>query len=247
MGGEAGIIEVPPLRQRRWEVPLLAAAVLEELTPRLALAPDAVRKLLLYEWPLNHWELEDVLREAHSVAASRALAEIPAHLLKLRTPPPQAGPSTPDEHAPPMEAAARAFHFPPLMGWRELFQALRHFGTFTAVRDAWQQQLGAQNAATVNRRIGRLLRCDHCDPATCMRCFSGVLRQSDPMVLLKELVRMAGGRIGDAAAWVINALSELVVERLESFRTDAIRGAVEAARSAPDRDHLLALISALRS
>ena len=241
MGGEAAIIEVPPLRQRRWEVPALVGAVLDGMEPRLELAPDAVRKLLLHHWPLNHWELDDATREAHSLALTRGLEEIPAHLLKLRAP---AGPKA----SPAVVAAAaivegEPWRFPETVGWRELFQGLRNHASFTALRDAWQRQLGARNAATVNRRIGRLIRCDRCDPSTCPRCFAGALAQSDPAALLAEIEGLAPA--GEGGAWIAAALGELVLERVESFRTERSRAALEAARAAPDRERLLALIGAL--
>ncbi|MBI5532824.1 MAG: sigma 54-interacting transcriptional regulator [Deltaproteobacteria bacterium] len=243
MGGEAGIVEVPPLRWRRWELPWLAAAVLDECAPRLAFAPDAVRKLLLHHWPLNHWELDHTVREAHSVAASQGLTEIPARLLTLKGPPAAAADEA-DEVAIPLRA--KVWRFPPTVGWRELFQGLRHFKTFTALRDAWQQQLGAQNAAAVNRRVGRLIRCDHCDPRTCPRCFSGALAQTEPAVLLSEMERLADASTGDASAWIAAALAELVVERVEGFRTDRTRAALEAVRAAPSRERLIELLGALR-
>jgi transcriptional regulator with AAA-type ATPase domain len=251
MGGEAGIIEVPPLRRRRWELPSLAAAVLEELAPRLELAPDATLKLLLHRFPLNHWELEDTLREAHSLAASQGLQEINAQLLKLRAPPPvTAAPESrevviPAAAAPPA-APAPAWRFPEAVGWRELFEGLRHLGSFAALRDAWQEQSGAQNAATVNRRIGRLIRCRGCQPATCPRCFSGALLQTEPAALLEELERLAGGPSADSGAWIARALGELVVERIKGFGTEGSQAALEAARLAPDRQRLVALVNALR-
>jgi hypothetical protein len=132
------------------------------------------------------------------------------------------------------------------VGWRELFQGLRYHGTFTALRDAWQEQLGIPNAATVNRRLGRLIRCGRCSPESCPRCFCGALLQTEPPALLEQLERIAGGRSAEAAAWIATALGELVVERVTSFGTPPIRAALEAARSAPDRERLLALIAALR-
>jgi len=241
MGGESAIIEVPPLRQRRWEVPALVGAVLDQLDPRLPLAPDAVRKVLLHAWPLNHWELESATREAHSLAASNSLVEIPAHLLKLK--PPETLPAAPVPSSRP-PSTVEAWRFPDAVGWRDLFQGLRHHATFTDLRDAWQLQLGARNAAAVNRRIGRLIRCDRCEPETCPRCFSGALAQLDTGALLDQLWRLAPS--GEDGAWVAASLGELVVERVEAFRTDETRVALEAARAAPDRERLLALLGALR-
>jgi transcriptional regulator with AAA-type ATPase domain len=244
MGGEAGIIEVPPLRQRRWEVPALAAAVLEELTPPLRLAPDAVRKLLLHAWPLNHWELEDVLREAHSVAAAQRQAEILPHHLKLKPP---ASPEAGVDRGPAVDGELAAWRFPATTGWPELFVGLYHHGSFAALRDAWQRQLGARNAATVNRRIGRLVRCDRCEPVTCPRCFAGALAQTEPGQLLARLEQLgleAGVPAGQVSAWIATALGELVVGRSEAFRTEAIQDALNASRATGQG--LVTLIGALR-
>ncbi len=62
-------VELPPLRQRRNDISLLAAHYLkiysEEngLTPR-ELAPDALRVMLDYEWPGNVRELENAMERA---------------------------------------------------------------------------------------------------------------------------------------------------------------------------------------
>lgn len=68
-------IELPPLRQRRTDIPLLATHYLQHysaengLAPR-ELAPDALRIMMDYEWPGNVRELENAMERA--VVLSRA-------------------------------------------------------------------------------------------------------------------------------------------------------------------------------
>ncbi|MCC6672687.1 MAG: sigma-54-dependent Fis family transcriptional regulator [Planctomycetes bacterium] len=58
-------LEVPPLRARRGDVPILAAAILARVClasgRRIELAPDAVAALQQHEWPGNVRELENAL------------------------------------------------------------------------------------------------------------------------------------------------------------------------------------------
>jgi two-component system response regulator AtoC len=62
-------IAVPPLRERKEDIPLLAASLAERLAgkmriPVLELAADAVRKLQDYDYPGNVRELENILERA---------------------------------------------------------------------------------------------------------------------------------------------------------------------------------------
>jgi two-component system, NtrC family, response regulator AtoC len=62
-------IDVPPLRERREDVPLLAGHILEKLRarsgrPLKTLAPDALDALLSYRFPGNVRELENLLERA---------------------------------------------------------------------------------------------------------------------------------------------------------------------------------------
>jgi len=59
------VLEIPPLRERMEDVPLLTASLLrsmagEERLPKLS--PEAALALLEYSWPLNVRELEQALR-----------------------------------------------------------------------------------------------------------------------------------------------------------------------------------------
>jgi DNA-binding NtrC family response regulator len=64
------VLEVPPLRERAEDVPLLAAHFLARAAqrnggPAKSLAPDAVQALMAYAWPGNVRELENQIERAH--------------------------------------------------------------------------------------------------------------------------------------------------------------------------------------
>ena len=67
------IVELPPLRARRAEIPALAAA----LAPRGAqLTDDAARALMSYEWPGNVRELKNALWRAAILAEGRPIRAV---------------------------------------------------------------------------------------------------------------------------------------------------------------------------
>jgi len=72
-------ITVPPLRERRGDIPLLSQRVLTALAHRdgtipRRLAPDALAKLKGYAWPGNVRELENVLERALIVSSHAEIA-----------------------------------------------------------------------------------------------------------------------------------------------------------------------------
>ena len=76
-------LELPPLRARRQDIPLLAAHFLkfyadENDTPVPSLAPEAMRILMDYEWPGNVRELENAMERGVVLATTRT---IPPELL----------------------------------------------------------------------------------------------------------------------------------------------------------------------
>jgi DNA-binding NtrC family response regulator len=71
-------IHLPPLRQRREDIPLLAEFFLAELarknkTPRLRLSDDALQLFASYDWPGNVRELENTIRRAAALATTEVL------------------------------------------------------------------------------------------------------------------------------------------------------------------------------
>src|SRR5262249_14639280 len=74
-------IDVPPLRDRLEDVPLLIAALLIQLAPGRAdvtVQPDAAQALLEHDWPLNVRELEQALAGALALSAGGPIER--AHL-----------------------------------------------------------------------------------------------------------------------------------------------------------------------
>ncbi len=68
-------IRIPPLRERREDVPLLAAHFLQRFNQRTGgdkvLTPEAVESLLQHDWPGNVRELENMIEQAAALSAGR--------------------------------------------------------------------------------------------------------------------------------------------------------------------------------
>jgi len=77
-------VEVPPLRRRREDVPLLVAHFLERLGIRQRVTVSALQALASYRWPGNLAELQAVLRTAAASARGRdiTLADLPAAIVQ---------------------------------------------------------------------------------------------------------------------------------------------------------------------
>lgn len=70
-------IEIPPLRERPEDIPLLAVSLLQRVSKRLGLSaksiePDALEDLVAYDWPGNVRELENELERATALTAPSA-------------------------------------------------------------------------------------------------------------------------------------------------------------------------------
>jgi two-component system response regulator GlrR len=73
-------IEIPPLRERKEDVSLLAEHFLREISLRMkkairGISPMAMQKLMLYDWPGNVRELENTIEHAVAVAADDIIDE----------------------------------------------------------------------------------------------------------------------------------------------------------------------------
>jgi two-component system response regulator HydG len=77
-------LRIPPLRERRGDVPLLAAHFLRRATkglvPPRSLAPDAVAKLLEHDWPGNVRELENAIAQAAALAPGPEIHAADVHV-----------------------------------------------------------------------------------------------------------------------------------------------------------------------
>jgi len=70
-------IRIPPLRERREDVPLLAAHFLQRWSARTGsdrvLTPDAAARLVDHDWPGNVRELENAMEQAAALSTAREL------------------------------------------------------------------------------------------------------------------------------------------------------------------------------
>jgi two-component system nitrogen regulation response regulator GlnG len=80
-------IQIPPLRDRREDIPLLVNYFLKKIAkeqerPPKSIASAAVKGLEKYHWPGNVRELENIIRRAHVIAKSEAIlpADLPAEI-----------------------------------------------------------------------------------------------------------------------------------------------------------------------
>ncbi|HEX9109771.1 MAG TPA: sigma 54-interacting transcriptional regulator, partial [Longimicrobiales bacterium] len=81
-------IDVPPLRERREDLPVLVRFLLQRIAARrgrsLRLSPAASRALLSYDWPGNVRELENALEYATTICAGQTvhLTDLPDELMR---------------------------------------------------------------------------------------------------------------------------------------------------------------------
>jgi two-component system response regulator PilR (NtrC family) len=101
-------VRVPPLRDRREDIPQLAGSILARLarenglkdTPQLE--PVAVERLQQYDFPGNVRELENILERAVTLSDGRQIAPTDLQLRRqgdLTSPPTPRGPESPQSHA----------------------------------------------------------------------------------------------------------------------------------------------------
>ncbi len=83
-------VEVPPLRERREDIPVLANHFLKKYAPAagksiLTIAPEAMRMLCSYEWPGNVRQLENTIERAVAMEGTEELhVELPSERPKAR-------------------------------------------------------------------------------------------------------------------------------------------------------------------
>ncbi len=112
-------ISVPPLRERREDIPLLVDHVLKRLKRRgmeriKAVSPEAMRCLMEYPWPGNIRELENVLERGMVCARGRVLSveDLPDELREHCRPRRESSPTMPSDsggaEVPEIDAAGGA-------------------------------------------------------------------------------------------------------------------------------------------
>lgn len=82
-------IELPPLRERPEDIPLLAATFIQHFSPSdqqtIKITPDAMEKLLAYDWPGNIRQLENAMERACLTARDSIIDVGNLHLDGLRS------------------------------------------------------------------------------------------------------------------------------------------------------------------
>jgi transcriptional regulator with PAS, ATPase and Fis domain len=79
-------VTLPPLRERREDIPVLAETFLERVAQKqeraLRLSPEAVESLLRYPWPGNVRELENVMERTAILSSGEVMdrGDLPAHI-----------------------------------------------------------------------------------------------------------------------------------------------------------------------
>jgi DNA-binding NtrC family response regulator len=83
-------LHLPPLRERKEDIPLLASALLEDLRTRVQhavrqISPAAMEALMAYDWPGNVRELKNVIERALIFARSETIEveELPEELFQM--------------------------------------------------------------------------------------------------------------------------------------------------------------------
>jgi two-component system nitrogen regulation response regulator GlnG len=107
-------IHIPPLRERREDIPLLVnyflkAIAREQSRAPKAIAAAAVKALEKYHWPGNVRELENVIRRAHVIAKGDAIlpADLPAEITGRECPAGAISAAPPESAAADTAALAR--------------------------------------------------------------------------------------------------------------------------------------------
>jgi len=130
-------IELPPLRERREDIPLLLAYFLRKYAQQngkeiVAAQQEVIHRLQVYDWHGNARELENVVERAVVMAQGDTIrvADLPPHLQAIK---PEAG-------------ASHAFVFPPDATWSDIERE--------AISQALQQHHGNRKAAARRLDIG---------------------------------------------------------------------------------------------
>lgn len=134
-------IHIPPLRERREDIPELARVILAELARKLkrelSITPEALLCLQRHDWPGNVRELRNVLEFAAYLAPAGVVTEenFPGHLVR------------PDEaeEALPLAQRVRAFER------QEIRKALEHNGATLAGKQKTARELGISLATLYNK------------------------------------------------------------------------------------------------
>jgi DNA-binding NtrC family response regulator len=152
-------LHLPPLRERREDIPALAAHFLEKHAPAAGprrLAPGALAALLAHDWPGNVRELENCILRGSQLAAAQVLAAADLGLSPCR-PGSETVLATPPQDAPLL----------PLRAMKERFVEAFEHGYLTRLMTEHRGNVtrAARAAGKERRELGKLLKRYRIDPA----------------------------------------------------------------------------------
>ena len=93
-------VELPPLRERKEDVPLLVRHFLDKFRPGMAVSQEAMRGLMAYAWPGNVRQLENALERAVALSGGRTqidVHDLPREIERAEEPPPLSAVTLPGE------------------------------------------------------------------------------------------------------------------------------------------------------
>jgi DNA-binding NtrC family response regulator len=148
-------LHVPPLRERREDIPLLVNHFLEKFARQegkgpLTLPPAVLSRLVVYEWPGNVRELENMIYRAIVLTESTTLSLEDFPLLTLPPPAPSGAAAVPLPDPPARGAAAAAADPPPPTRSVSLEETEQR-----AIVQALRDCQGNMSQAAIRLKIGR--------------------------------------------------------------------------------------------
>ena len=83
-------VELPPLRERKEDIPLLVQHFLDKFKPGTAVSQEAMRGLMAYVWPGNVRQLENAIERAVALGGGRSqidVHDLPREIQRAQEPP----------------------------------------------------------------------------------------------------------------------------------------------------------------
>jgi hypothetical protein len=134
---ETAGISLPPLRERRQDIPALVQHFLNRGVRQRSLTPDALSRLCDYHWPGNVRELENTIERALVLAKNGVFTESEIELRPRET-----SASIPWTELPPLDT-----------GWKPNVEAIEKFLLERALRQAGGNKAKAAELLGIHRRL----------------------------------------------------------------------------------------------
>jgi DNA-binding NtrC family response regulator len=92
-------VQIPPLRERKEDIPLLVQHFLDKFKPGMVVSQAAMRGLMAYQWPGNVRQLENAVERAVAMSGGRSqmgAEDLPPEIQDAKEPPALAAVTLPD-------------------------------------------------------------------------------------------------------------------------------------------------------